>query len=316
MYVRMLKTLARSGGALRFRHIYELENADAAELVSKSAAEISIEPPEHIAQLLARLDEGAGEPCLFLPFVGEFGHEVMSHMRMVHFHKAETKVVCCRPGCGVLYPSADQCVTDWIDPVSDIDRIGTMRDTAYEWPDIVAGFPDHHPIRVGGLTFTQETHCIRPGERIDLHPNRRGLRADVAIGTRHRVFASEKNWGHWQRVADAIASAGHTFAVIGAKGTSQDLAGQVCNTADLDTDAAVELLQHCRLYIGTDSGSSHLASTVGAKMLVFREPRNGMRDFVPRMKLVNPGNVDYLAAGWDDPCMVIERALAHLGRGA
>lgn len=317
MFVRMKESLGTPyapDGVFFAGTVYDVPDAIGADVVRKGLGTVSPTPPQHIVEFLARLDEGAGRPCLFLPFVGEFGHLIMSHVRLVHWHKASEKIVCCRRGEEVLFPTASAFITNWVDPIPDLERVGTHRTNPPQWPDLlrVAQTMGCHPIQVGGLSLAQELHPIEPEQRIEFRPLLRGLRADVVIGTRKREFAPEKNWQHWQRVADALEDASLTFAVIGEKSTSEDLTGQECHTGDLDTDAAIELLQNCRLYIGTDSGGSHLASTVGCPMLVFREPRNGMRDFVPRMQLVNPGRVEHLADGWDEPDAVIARALAIL----
>lgn len=316
MYVRMTQTLSGHPAPKRKGFIYEVDEIEGEELVRRNVAEETDTPPPHIAAVLDRLDQGAGEPVLFLPFVGEFGHLIMSHVRMVHFHRAARKVVCCRPGEEVLFPSADECFTDWIDPIRDKDRVGTLRDRAIPWPNIEARFPDHLPWRAGGLTLEQELFCINPDQRITFKPKLRGLRADVVLAPRARAFAPEKNWTGFEAVAQAITAAGYTFATVGGADTAQDLPGQVYHTRG-DCDAAIELMQNCRLYIGTDSGASHLASTVGCPMLVFREPANGMRDFVPRMQRINPGRVDYLRGPepWNDSQIVIARALDHLEHG-
>jgi hypothetical protein len=312
MYVKMKQTLHTATGAYLYKRIYEVDDVIGEEWDRKKVAARSTEPPPHIAELLARLEDGAGESCLFLPFVGEFGHEILTHIRIVHFHRAAAKVVCCRPGSEILYPSASAHVTDWKDPIPDERRAGTIREGEIFWPEIVNRFPSLHQVPAGGLTYQQEMYAIEPDARIPFRPKRRGLRVDVVFGVRRRAFAPEKNWQHWQKVADAIARAGYSFAVIGARETSDDLRGQRCHSGDLDTDAAIELLQNCRLYVGSDSGNSHLASTVGASMLIFREPRNGMRDFVPRMKLVNPDRIEFDAEGWDNPESVIVRTLETL----
>jgi hypothetical protein len=310
-YVRMLETIGTSIGTFRTGEIHDVPARYREEWVRKGIAELTTTPPPHIAAVVDRLDEGAGRPVLFLPFVGEFGHEIMSHVRMVHFHRASRKVVCCRPGCEVLYPSADEYVADWADPIADKDRVGTFRDRVIRWPNLVARYPDHYAFRAGGLTFEQELYCIEHQRRIEFRPKLRGLSADVVFGVRNRAFAPDKNWPHWQPLAHAVTGAGFTFAVIGARDTAQDLDGQLAHSGDLDTDAAIELLQNCRLFVGTDSGGAHLASTIGAPMLVFRK-QNGMRDFVPRMQLVNPGRVDFLPKAWDDPDAVFDRILMHV----
>lgn len=315
MYVRMIETLGTPAERLVTGEVYDLDVEQAEQLVRAGLAAPTTDPPRHIAQLLARLDDGADRPCLFLPFVGEFGHLCMTHIRLVHWHKARIKVVCCRPGEEVLYPSATSVVTDWRDPIPDAERVATIRDARPEWPDIVARYPDHHPVRAGNLDPRQELYAINGSERVPFDPRRRDLRADVVFGVRFRAFSPERNWMYWQRVADAVSDAGFTFAVIGHRATSYDLRGQYCHTGDLDTDAAVELLQTCRLYVGTDSGNSHLAAAVGAPMMIFRETAGGSRDLTPRMEQANPGRVEVIREGWDRPDAVISAVLDRL-RGA
>ncbi len=275
------------------------------------AAPTNILPPAN-AELYQRLEPGAGKACLFLPFVGEFGHQVMTHIRIVHWHKAKTKTVCCRKGEEVLYPSAKSFVTDWVDPIPDEWRVASNRTIPTPWPKLVAKYPRLFHVHAGALTPEQELVAINPAERIPFKPKLRGLKADVVLGVRHRQLFTERNWPAWHRTAEALTAQGISFAVIGAKPTSLDLPGQVCHSGDLDTDAAVELLQNCRLYVGTDSGNSHLASTVGCEMLLFREEQSGSRNLVPRMEQVNPGRIQLVPDGWKQPGRVFENIISSL----
>jgi hypothetical protein len=268
-----------------------------------------------IGSMLTRLAVGAGRPCLFLPFVGEFGHEVMTHIRLVHFHQASEKVVCCRPGHEVLYPSATSFVIDWQDPVNDLHRIATMRHKAIAWPVIIDQYPNHQVIAAGGLTREQELYCIEPAVRIPFRPRVRNLKVDVVLGVRQRQFAPIRNWTHWKAVANGLRDAGLTFAVMGNRATSFDLDGQSLHTGDYDTDLAIELLKSCKLYVGTDSGGSHLASTIGASMLVFRETASGSRDLTPRMREVNGRCITALSNAWDRPATIIDKMLKMVDRG-
>lgn len=306
--VKVIQTFADSvchpAGAVEY-----VVDSVAAEWINAGLAVETDELPEYITQIHARMAQGAGKPCLFLPFVGEFGHMIMSHIRMVHFHKASRKIVCCRPGEEVLFPSADVFHTDWRDPLSDEIRVGTVRDRRFHWPHIVDKYPYAVRTMAGRLTMEQELYAIEPAQRIPFRPKQRGLQADVLIGVRHRKFMPERNWAHWQTLADAITDAGYTFAVIGDMPTSYDLVGQECHSGHHDTDAAIELMHNCRLYIGTDSGASHLAATVGTHMLTFREWRSGSRNLIPRMSQVNPGRVMFVPTGWDEPELVIAAAL-------
>jgi hypothetical protein len=316
VFVEMLITVGTAAGPYRRGQVYDVDAATGAEWVRVGQAAQTDTPPPHVAELLARLDDGADGPVVFLPFVGEFGHLIMSHVRLVHFHRSPDKLVCCRPGEEVLYPSASGFVTTWRDPVSDYGRVGTMRDRRFPWPMIRRRHRTRHPIDAGALTPEQEVYPLRPDRPIPFRPTPRGLRADVVLGVRRRSFCPERNWPHWQRVADAARAAGLTFAVVGDRATSFDLEGQACHSGDHDTAAAVELMQGCRLFVGTDSGASHLAATVGCPMLVFRETAGGSRDLTGRMAAVNPGRVDVLPGGWDRPDTVAARVVALAGRAA
>jgi hypothetical protein len=311
MYVEMTTCLSTAAGPYHGGEVYDVPDTEGRSWIARGAARYSTTPPRHVREFFGRLDQGAGAPCLFLPHVGEFGHRIMTGIRLVHWHKASRKVVCCRPGEEVLYPSATEYVTDWKDPIEDAKRCGTGQ--PLDWPEIQARYPGHTCIDTGNLDRQQELLCIHPDQRIPFRPKRRRLAADACLGIRYRAFCREKNWPGWNVVADAISAAGFTFAVIGSRPTTLDLHGQLHHSGDHDTDAAVELLQNCRLYIGSDTGTSHLAATIGTPMLVFRQEWTRNRDLRHCMAQRNPGNVEAMPAGtWEQPEAVISRTLAIL----
>jgi hypothetical protein len=312
----MIQTLSTALSAFYAGETYEVIDATGAAWIRAGVAVKTDVPPEWILAFMRRLEIGKGQPCLFLPNLGEFGHKILTGIRYFHFHQASEKVVCCFPSERVLYPSATEYFTDWQEPphVFDAMRGGSGHSPVSLWPKIVARFPNHVPIVQGGFSFSEEMLPIHPDERIPFRPKIRGLRADVCISVRNRRYCPVRNWQHYQQLADAIRAAGHTFAVIGHRDTSHDLDGQTCHSGDYDTDAAIELFQNCDLFIGTDSGPSHLASTVGSQMLLFREIASGTRDFFPRMGKVNPGRIDVVSDGWENPEAVIDRALQLLSQ--
>ena len=69
-------------------------------------------------------------PILVLPYYGEFGHFVNSFIRQVHYLHAPAKIVCCRPGEEVYFPSATGFHYDWSDPFDPEQKVG-YRD---RWP--------------------------------------------------------------------------------------------------------------------------------------------------------------------------------------
>ena len=311
MFVKLLRTLSTPDGELVEGHVYDVPDSHALAYISNGVAIQTDMPVEFASDFYAdRLNPGAGEKCLFLPFVGEFGHLVMSHIRIVHWHKAAYKIVCCRPGEEVLFPSADEFVTDWVDPIPDMTKIGTMRKRNLDWEGLIQRFPGARPIYAGNLSPSQELIAIHPDKAVPLKSKPLGYHADVCLGVRSRMFCPERNWPHWQQLANAIIAAGYTVAVVGRRDTAPDLVGQSYHT-DGDTNSAIELLRNCQLYIGQDSGNSHLAATVGALMLIFREEDGGSRNLVPRMKEVN-SDIVYLPDAWGTPEKVIAETLSLL----
>ena len=275
----------------------------------------------HDEQVMAsKLEQAKGGRAVFLPFLGEVGWVVMHQMRLVHFNQAAYKIVCCKPGQECLFPSANQFHTDWIDPVDDGIRAGTFRQQV-EWPAITSRFPDATPIHTGGLSSTQELFPYSLNEHIPISPRTiRGLQADICIGVRSRAFIPQKNYPHWPAIATALKARGLTYAVIGSSASSYPLEGMVCMSGDYgDYDAAIELLQSCKLYIGTDSGGSHLASVAnGCPMVVLNVPestrtvtQNGgmvVRHFIDRMASTTTHPVIQLpATEWDNPEAILEQ---------
>jgi len=322
MYVQFLENIATADACFVAGEVYEMWDAKAAQMIRGGVAIQTDRPPDYAAELYELLEESKGEKVIFLPPAGwEFGHIVMSFVRIVHFHKAAEKVVCIRPGWEPLFPTADSFEYDWEDPFPDAKVIGTNRETPLEWPELIGKYPDHIPIELSGMTLEQEFHCIHADQPIFFTPKKIGLPAvDFLLGVRARPEnAPERNWKHWPAIAQAITDAGKSFAVIGGASGSLDVDGQLFHTRG-NTDAAIEALQQPgAVYVGTDSGGSHLASTVGTRMIVFRNTNTTARNFLHRMALINspesrgPGP-DFIEIphGWDDPKHIIEMlALSH-----
>ena len=76
------------------------------------------------------------------------------------------------------------------------------------------------------------------------------------------------NWNRWQELVDLLASKGLTVGAVGS-GKSSFILKNCQNSWDFgDEDSAVEMLQNCQVYVGVDSGCTHLAAFLQAAMLV------------------------------------------------
>jgi hypothetical protein len=312
MFVKMLEQLATPEQCYVANEVYEApSDAVGASWVRAGLATISDTPPAFIAEFYARLDDGAGQKCLFLPNLSEWGHLLLTGIRLVHFHKASYKIVCCRPGEEVLFPSANEFCTNWTDPITnDNERVGTIRDKVYPFPEIEAHYADAKPIRTDHLTLAQEMIALYPEQKIPFKVKHCPYhRVDYCLGTRNRPFCPDKNWPHWQKLATRYASMGSSFAVIGGE-DEPDLLHQSFHSRG-NVEMAIDLLRHCRWFIGTDSASSHLASLCGCEMIIFQ--KEGYRNFIPIMELHNPNKIHYIKEGWERPEAIHGEILRVMG---
>ena len=62
---------------------------------------------------------------LFLPYAGEFGWFITVHIRRVHLCKTDHKVVLCKSGQEIFFPSATRFIHDFQLPILDKQKKGT-----------------------------------------------------------------------------------------------------------------------------------------------------------------------------------------------
>jgi hypothetical protein len=313
MNVRILESF---GTPLRAYHKTEVANVPkelAISLVAGGMAEYTTDPTPAQIDYHNRVKISAGQDCLFLPAHGlEFGHEIMHRCRLIHAHHARKKIVTCKRGHDVLYPSADQII-HYDDIVPDRERAGAGRDEFREDElEHLAACNGWTTVRTGGFTSEQEYEC-RYDTNLTLTPRKRGLQADVMLGIRYREFCPEKNWttDKWNAVAAGLMAAGFTVAVAGKRPYTLDVDHQLFHTGDYpDTDATVEALQNAKLFISTDTGVAHLAALVKTPSLLFRHPGHH-RDYIPIMTEINR-NTYPINQCWNNPQRIIDVAVKLL----
>ena len=74
--------------------------------------------------VLEQIKKGSSTPCIFAPFMGEFGFYINTYLRFVHYFNCPEKIVCCRRGEESLFPSADKFCYDWDDFRKEKDKLG------------------------------------------------------------------------------------------------------------------------------------------------------------------------------------------------
>lgn len=262
--------------------------------------------------------EGFNKPTIFMPWTGEYGVMLMYWIRFIHHTKAPHKIVCCKRGDEPYFPSADVYEYDWTDPVPDAERRGTGWHLAARRPmrrlrkQFLAKYPDHQPIdafrmpqRPWSIKFADYRFTLEPRERY-------GLKADIVLGCRNRQHGLDRNWQYWPQVADAIKLAGYSIGLVGNRDTSIDLpqaSVRAWDYGDNNANANIELLRNCRLYVGTDTGTTHLASLCNIPMVIFRDP--GPWECLSMVQQTTRGHCGYIDA-WADPGLVIQSVLTFM----
>jgi hypothetical protein len=260
------------------------------------------------------------QKAVILPYLGEFGHLVLSHLRFVHWYPAAEKIVCCQPGDECLYPSATEFFYDWTHPIPDqlrcvhggygISGSSTAADDDLR-PVLSAKYPSLSLIRPQYDCHWHTSDGIKFSPTI-IH---RLPLVDIALGVRRRQFVTAKNWGHWGSVARSLQGVGLRVGLVGSRETSYDFTAdaKAWDHPSGDTAGSVDLMHHCRLYVGTDTGVSHLAALMDVPSLIFRKETIGNADFRNLMERATRAFFCNLPdSSWDRPDEVLGAAIRCL----
>lgn len=251
---------------------------------------------------------------VFPPFFGEFGWLILKHIRHVHRTEAEEKVVCCEKGTECLFPTATEFFYNWKNPEPDDRRCASgvygddrkLKEYKRELNRELKTIYQKHEL--DNLNYDCEWHTSNLIKFLPKVENAI-LPVDVAICARKRRFAEAKNWSHWPELLERLAGWGMTVGVVGAQETSFDLAAAsyAWQHPGGATEGTVDLLAHCKLYIGTDSGVSHLAALMDTPSVIFRCPAPGNPDMIGVMQRANRSLVIKLPDScWDDKVNLLD----------
>jgi hypothetical protein len=267
------------------------------------------------------------EPIVVLPYYGEFGHFVNSFIRQVHYLYAPAKIVCCRPGEEVYFPSATGFYYDWNDPFYSDKKVG-FRDG---WPPATS-FPltPEEVSLLGRLRLqfrehriTALTQPLTTAQVVSMHVpiTIRSVaipRFDLVVCCRRRSWEAYRNFDRWPEVLAPLSARGFTVAIVGEPDTSYDFDFVQFRswTHAPNAEAVVEALSNARLYIGTDTGPSHLAALVSPALLLFRNEACPHQNYIKDVLSLVAANrfvpFRYLSDGWENPTEVSETALRFL----
>lgn len=258
---------------------------------------------------------------VFMPHVSEFGWFILYYIRRVHRTQSDVKIVCCRKGQEIYFPTATDFYYDHFDtnPVIEKDRSGSggrftgMPQWMSLWFKLQQKFPNHEIINPEtinemalGKTWFEDHFPITPV--ID-----RNLNVDIVIAPRNRELGPDRNWpeDYWITMLSAIEKAGYSYAISGAKDSSYDFSGAKYRTWEFpDASAEIELLQKCKMFVGLNSGVSHLACFLKCpSMIMFRG--GWTNPFSSYFKWANPSMI-FVPEVDAEPQYMAEKIIDHL----
>ena len=254
----------------------------------------------------------------------------MSYIRSVHYSTAPEKIVCCRPGEEIYFPSASEFFYEWEHPFEDRVRSGFRDCYSFEAPASRAAaevntlnllrqkYPDSEVVELLYHIPFRDVH--RYPVSLPLKPTATPSPDIVICARRRKCDIPEgdnglRNYPHWESIVEALTNYGLTIAQIGQEDTSFSLPGLLCRSWEHpnSTEVAIDLLRKCSLYVGTDTGPTHLAALLGSPMLLFRNPYehsyNLIKECVISVCEASQTKYSIVRDGWDNPHSVISTAI-------
>ncbi|WP_321376962.1 glycosyltransferase family 9 protein [Trichococcus shcherbakoviae] len=218
---------------------------------------------------------------VILPWVGEFGWQIMQHVRYVNAHPSKYKIVCCQHGHECLYPTAAELFTDWDHPIPDASRCngtnyydGAARDRFYDKlrPRLAAAYPECEIVSPEYICHWHMSDA--PGYKFHPKVCQALPVVDVVIGPRRRDFDDTRNWDHWPELTRILQSFGLSVGVVGREETCIHCQANAFawQHPDGDTAGSVDLLSRCQVFVGVDSGMAHLAAILDCPTLLLPSP--------------------------------------------
>tara|TARA_Y100000310_G_scaffold316360_1_gene367987 strand:- start:589 stop:1509 length:921 start_codon:yes stop_codon:yes gene_type:complete len=232
---------------------------------------------------------------VFLPNYGEFGPTIDKLIKIVHFCQAPKKIICCKKGEEAFFPSATHFYYNWNhNLINDEHRWGLFTKSTYlnnnnirvkntkilhylneckqECQRIKKEIGDAQYMELSTFNndkiWKKHSHLFR----FELEPQiKQNIQADVIISPRKRESRRDNNFERWDRFIADMHKHKYTVGCIGSEEHSFKLENTV-NSWDYqdNASASIELLNSCKVYVGLDTGPSHLASFMSIPMIVFQ----------------------------------------------
>lgn len=210
---------------------------------------------------------------VILPFFGEWGWFVMHHIKFC-YGITKPNVICCQRGQECFFPQASSFYYDWHHPLSDDKRAGDgsrrykklLNDTDNKLRrDLNKLYNNHSIIRPNYVNCWRNRNLKFP-----IIVENYFAPFDIVIAPRYRpTMAPERNL-NWDYFVNTLRDK-YRIGIAGAKDSSKDYGLPSAWDHPLGPSAGTaDMLSHCRMYIGGDSGVSHQATFQNTPSMIIR----------------------------------------------
>ena len=290
--------------------------------IQKHISESEIEKSSILKIIFTKFDR----PVVFLPNYGEFGSTVVKLIKIVHFVNAPKKIVCCKKGEECYFPNANEFFYEWDDFVEDEHKWGfftkkSPRHSTYkkmlskDFEKIKNHFGDQcHYIHLWKFNIDKIFNKYHHYFTFKLCPKiKNNISADVIISPRNKMSRKENNFLQWEQIISELNKKSYTVGCVGSKDQSITLKNNYINSWDYEdnSSAVIELLSNCKLYLGLDTGVSHLAAFMSVPMIVFSHS-NQKHYLTNFMKEINKNYFKDLGKNIKNTEIIIEKTLNFL----
>lgn len=252
------------------------------------------------SHILKTMFDGSDKPTVFMPNFGDFGPVVHKLIKIVHFFECSKKIVCCKRGEESYYPSADEFYYDWdsfveekhrwaffskrkITSIGKNEKYGYYQKRYSEECDKIESYFGNKFNYIHLWKFNVDSIFERHDNlfRFDLKPKVfNNIKTDVVIVPRKRESRKKNNFLHWEKIIDEFNKNGFSVGCVGSEEESFKLKNSKVNSWDYEDNsgAVIEMLLNCKLYLGLDTGTSHLASFMSTPMIIFSDANPNLYD--------------------------------------
>lgn len=261
----------------------------------------------------------------YLPFRGELGWYLISHVRRFHSDPYHKKIACIKPGHEALFPTADKFFYRWQD-IPDNQKAGVANLLEEEEKDKARVIADlgNDVVFVSSTDITWDNKHAWSSYKFPIQPYRPHdaflTTTDVVLCPRKREIDAYRNWTQdkWQYVLDTLTNNYKLkVGICGDKDTTYHLpnAWVYSYIEGLGVDKDIAMMLNTKLVVGQESGLQYLAHLCQKPFFCIDyshpESKYYHNEGVP-FKHWNPGPAGECGKVWHDPDLLIQEIMTFL----